>query len=69
MWPALEREVQPRLARRECAQGLRVNYGHFDLLWGRDAPDEIYPMVEQLARARGRNPDEPRFLAKVTKTH
>jgi glucosamine--fructose-6-phosphate aminotransferase (isomerizing) len=29
----------------------------------------FYPMVEQLARARGRNPDEPRFLAKVTKTH
>jgi len=29
------------------AQGLRVNYGHFDLLWGRDAPDEIYPIVEQ----------------------
>jgi glucosamine--fructose-6-phosphate aminotransferase (isomerizing) len=29
----------------------------------------FYPMVEQLARSRGRNPDEPRFLAKVTKTH
>jgi glucosamine--fructose-6-phosphate aminotransferase (isomerizing) len=29
----------------------------------------FYPMVEQLARARGRNPDAPRFLAKVTKTH
>jgi glucosamine--fructose-6-phosphate aminotransferase (isomerizing) len=29
----------------------------------------FYPMVEQLARERGRNPDEPRFLAKVTKTH
>ena len=29
----------------------------------------FYPMVEQLARQRGRNPDEPRFLAKVTKTH
>jgi glucosamine--fructose-6-phosphate aminotransferase (isomerizing) len=29
----------------------------------------FYPMVEGLARARGRNPDEPRFLAKVTKTH
>ncbi len=27
------------------AQGLRANYGHFDLLLGRDAPDEIYPMV------------------------
>ena len=29
----------------------------------------FYPMVEELARARGRNPDEPRFLAKVTRTH
>ncbi len=29
----------------------------------------FYPMVEQLARQRGHNPDEPRFLAKVTKTH
>ncbi len=29
----------------------------------------FYPLVESLARARGRNPDEPRFLAKVTKTH
>ena len=28
------------------AQGMRVNYGHYDLLWGRDAPDEIYPVVE-----------------------
>jgi len=29
----------------------------------------FYPMVEALARARGRNPDQPRHLAKVTKTH
>jgi glucosamine--fructose-6-phosphate aminotransferase (isomerizing) len=29
----------------------------------------FYPMVEALARARGRNPDEPRFLNKVTRTH
>ncbi len=29
----------------------------------------FYPLVEALARTRGRNPDEPRFLAKVTKTH
>ena len=29
----------------------------------------FYPMVEAVARARGRNPDEPRFLAKVTRTH
>jgi len=26
-------------------------------------------MVEALARARGRNPDRPQHLAKVTKTH
>jgi glucosamine--fructose-6-phosphate aminotransferase (isomerizing) len=29
----------------------------------------FYPMVEALARARGNNPDQPRHLAKVTKTH
>ena len=29
----------------------------------------FYPMVEALARARGMNPDQPRFLAKVTRTH
>ena len=29
----------------------------------------FYPMVEALARARGLNPDQPRHLAKVTKTH
>jgi glucosamine--fructose-6-phosphate aminotransferase (isomerizing) len=28
----------------------------------------FYPMVEQLARERGRDPDAPRFLAKVTRT-
>lgn len=27
------------------AQGMRVNYGHFDLVIGREAPDEIYPLV------------------------
>jgi len=29
----------------------------------------FYPMVEALSRARGRNPDEPRFLNKATRTH
>lgn len=29
----------------------------------------FYLMVEALARARGNNPDQPRHLAKVTKTH
>lgn len=28
----------------------------------------FYPMVEALARARGRDPDQPPFLAKVTRT-
>ena len=28
----------------------------------------FYPMVEQLARARGRNPDSPPHLRKVTRT-
>ena len=29
----------------------------------------FYPMVEALARARGHDPDRPKFLAKVTRTH
>lgn len=33
------------------------------------AVQSFYPMVEALARARGMNPDEPRHLAKVTRTH
>lgn len=33
------------------------------------AIQSFYPMVEALARARGRNPDQPPFLSKVTKTH
>jgi glutamine---fructose-6-phosphate transaminase (isomerizing) len=33
------------------------------------AVQSFYPLVEALARARGRNPDAPRFLSKVTLTH
>jgi glucosamine--fructose-6-phosphate aminotransferase (isomerizing) len=33
------------------------------------AVQSFYPMVEALARARGLDPDQPRHLAKVTKTH
>lgn len=33
------------------------------------AIQSFYPMVEALSRARGFDPDKPRFLAKVTKTH
>jgi len=33
------------------------------------AVQSFYPMVEALSRARGFNPDQPRHLAKVTKTH
>lgn len=33
------------------------------------AIQSFYPMVEALARARGRNPDQPPHLAKVTKTN
>lgn len=29
----------------------------------------VYPMIEALARARGRDPDRPPHLAKVTRTH
>ncbi len=32
------------------------------------AVQSFYPMVEALARARGADPDQPRFLAKVTRT-
>lgn len=27
------------------AQGMKVNYGHFDLVIGREAPNEVYPLV------------------------
>jgi glucosamine--fructose-6-phosphate aminotransferase (isomerizing) len=33
------------------------------------AAQSFYPMVEALARARGRDPDRPPHLAKVTRTH
>jgi glucosamine--fructose-6-phosphate aminotransferase (isomerizing) len=33
------------------------------------ALQSVYPMVEQLARARGLDPDTPRHLTKVTLTH
>ena len=29
----------------------------------------FYPMVEAISRARGLDPDRPKYLAKVTKTH
>lgn len=29
----------------------------------------FYPLVEAIARARGRDPDTPRFLSKITMTH
>jgi pimeloyl-ACP methyl ester carboxylesterase len=33
------------------AQGMRVNYGHFDLVIGREAPNEIFPMVARWIEA------------------
>jgi glucosamine--fructose-6-phosphate aminotransferase (isomerizing) len=33
------------------------------------AIQSFYPMVEALSRARGLNPDHPRHLAKITRTH
>jgi glutamine---fructose-6-phosphate transaminase (isomerizing) len=33
------------------------------------AVQSLYPMVEALARARGRDPDHPPHLSKVTRTH
>jgi pimeloyl-ACP methyl ester carboxylesterase len=45
------------------AQGMRVNYGHYDLLIGREAPAEIYPLIARwieshadLTQARGDMP-------------
>jgi pimeloyl-ACP methyl ester carboxylesterase len=29
------------------AQGCKVNYGHFDLLVGRESPNEVFPAVEE----------------------
>jgi alpha-beta hydrolase superfamily lysophospholipase len=43
------------------AQGMRVNYGHFDLVIGREAPNEVYPLVsnwlESVEHGRGRPED------------
>jgi glucosamine--fructose-6-phosphate aminotransferase (isomerizing) len=33
------------------------------------AVQSFYPLVEALSRERGRNPDQPPYLAKVTRTH
>ena len=33
------------------------------------AIQSFYPAVEALARSRGRDPDAPRHLSKVTRTH
>jgi glutamine---fructose-6-phosphate transaminase (isomerizing) len=66
-----EAQRSPFEARAE-ARGLLtlplVATGHEDLD-AIAAVQSFYPMVEALARARGRNPDQPPNLAKVTKTH
>ena len=45
-----------------------VETGHQDLD-AIAAVQTFYPMVEALARERGRDPDRPPFLSKVTRTH
>jgi pimeloyl-ACP methyl ester carboxylesterase len=40
------------------AQGLRVNYGHFDMVFGREAPSEIFPIVARWLDAHGDLPVE-----------
>jgi pimeloyl-ACP methyl ester carboxylesterase len=45
------------------AQGMRVNYGHFDLVIGREAPNEVFPVVAEwlgsVEQRRARGEDEP----------
>ena len=33
------------------AQGMRVNYGHFDLVVGKEAPSEVFPVVSGWLRS------------------
>jgi pimeloyl-ACP methyl ester carboxylesterase len=40
------------------AQGLRVNYGHFDMVIGREAPAEIFPQVARWIEAHSDVPVE-----------
>ena len=62
-------EAQRALAEAQGVTTLPLaTTGHEDLD-AITAVQSFYPMVEALARARGRNPDCPPFLAKVTRTH
>jgi pimeloyl-ACP methyl ester carboxylesterase len=38
------------------AQGMRVNYGHFDMVIGREAPNEIYPRIAKWLDAHRAQP-------------
>ena len=40
------------------AQGMRVNYGHFDMVIGREAPAEIYPLVARWLDAHTGTPEQ-----------
>jgi pimeloyl-ACP methyl ester carboxylesterase len=44
--------VDKQLVLCSRAQGMRVNYGHFDMVIGRAAPAEIYPLVSRFIEAR-----------------
>jgi pimeloyl-ACP methyl ester carboxylesterase len=45
------------------AQGMRVNYGHFDMVIGREAPAEIYPLVARWIEAHATLRDAPAATA------
>jgi glucosamine--fructose-6-phosphate aminotransferase (isomerizing) len=58
-----------RRAGRHAGQPARDRREHVDRARPDRAIQSFYPMVEALARLRGFDPDKPRHLAKVTRTH
>jgi pimeloyl-ACP methyl ester carboxylesterase len=49
------------------AQGLRVNYGHFDMVIGREAPAEIYPLVARWLETRRADRSTPAVEPQLTR--
>lgn len=62
-------EAQRALAAAQGLQTLPLATAAHEDLDAIAAVQSFYPMVEALSRARGRDPDRPPFLAKVTRTH
>jgi glutamine---fructose-6-phosphate transaminase (isomerizing) len=56
-------------AESKLAPSMPLKSGFHESLDGLMALQAFYAMVEELAIARGRNPDQPQHLAKVTQTH